>query len=141
MMDRLVPHMGSGIASPACHCLEQLRYHASRLDALLRILANPVCLVGPPAARGFQAVDLFEDIRVALRRDYEAGDGPKLTKVQLLTQYALHRAFTELRPGGVLNGQMLCSVQKARRVLAGTLTELRDPGPASRSSAGEPQSL
>lgn len=126
MHDLLAARTRPAAADPTCRCLKQLGDHAARLDALFQILANPSCLVGPPVARGFQAVDRYHDMRAALRRDYEAGDRPKLPKVQLLTQYALHRALTELKPGGGLQDQMLRNTQRARRVLARALIELRD---------------
>ena len=110
-------------------CLDRLNEHADRLDKLIRLLGDPVGVV---RSRGDIVDDLahalYQEIRLELRQDYDAGEKGNLSKAErAYVQPALYGAYAVLSGGSGLSPQrMLNEAKKAHRVIDGAAQELRE---------------
>ena len=103
-------------ATDAGRNLERLTQHAGRLDQLVR-----VCEMSDDESAAL-ATPLHQDIRTAVREDYDAGDHRALSVAEAVTQAALYGAHAELSAGSMPRSErMLTEARKARRVIGGAL--------------------
>ncbi len=111
------------------HGLDRLTQHADRLDQVIRLLGDPVRVI---RTRGDIIDDLahalYQEIRLELRQDYDAGEKGQLSKAErAYVQPALYGAYAELNGGSVPRPQrMLNEAKRAHRVLGWALQELRE---------------
>ena len=108
--------------------LDRLTQHAERLGKLIRLLGAPVRVVPTREDMSDLARALFREIRLTLRRDYDAGEERELSKAErAYVQPALHGAYAEMSDVTQIGPQrMLSETTKAHRVIHGALQELRE---------------
>ena len=105
--------------------LDRLTHHADRLDQLIRLLGDPVGVVRGRENTDDLAAALYQEIRFALRQDYDAGEKGHLAKAErAYVQPALYGAYAELSGGSALRPQkMLSEAKKAHRVVERALVQ------------------
>ena len=104
--------------------MERLSHHETQLGRLVR-LCDPGLVIDPGDATPLFTSALHQQVRVALRRDYETGDQRALSVAQVITQSALYGARAELRPGPIpRSSRMLAEARKALRVIRQALADL-----------------
>ena len=99
--------------------LARLTHHADRLDTLILRLGDPVLVDRSREHTENLVRRLYQEVRLALRRDYDAGEARDWTRPEVaITQAALYAAFAELSTGQVERVQrMLDDAKRAHRVV------------------------
>lgn len=106
-------------------CVERLAHHETQLGRLIR-LCDPSLVIDTGDATPLFTSALHQEVRVALRRDYDTGDQRALSVAQVTTQSALYGAYSELSPGGIRrSSRMLAEARKALRAIQGALAEVK----------------
>ena len=95
-------------------CVARLSHHETQLGRLVG-LCDPGLEIDPGDATPLFPRALHQQVRVALRRDYETGDQRALSVAQVITQSALYGARAELRPGPIppRSSRMLAEARQA----------------------------
>ncbi len=99
--------------------LDCLTHHADRLDQLIRLLGDPVRVIRTREGTEDLARAVYQEIRLALRQDYNDGEQRELSKAEVAyVQPALYGTYAELSGGSVLSRQrMLNEAKKAHGVI------------------------
>ena len=108
--------------------LDCLTHHANRLEQLIRVLGRSGSVVRTREDTEDLARALYQEIRLALRQDYNDGEQRELSKAEVAyVQPALYGTYAELSGGSVLSRQrMLNEAKKAHGVIQGALVECRE---------------
>ena len=106
--------------------LDRLAHHADRLDKLVHLLGSSSRVVRGRENTEDLAHELYREIRLALRQDYDAGERRELSKADVAyVQSALYGAYAVLSGGSTLRPQrMLSEAKKAHRVIQNAVVEM-----------------